>query len=112
MNARIANLGAAEVVAGRRHTLLDFDGPVCVVFDVVRDRTTARALVELLGSRGVSVPAGSADTPDPFEMLRYAATVPGHEYTGGNSLKVPSPVARSVRPRSPGSCPDRRTARY
>ena len=96
-------LTAAEVVASKPHVLLDFDGPVCAVFDAVGDRTIARALVDLLDSRGVSVPTELADTPDPFEVLRYAATVPGQLASVDTEFRRQEVQAARVAPPTPGA---------
>jgi HAD superfamily hydrolase (TIGR01662 family) len=61
-----------SLLAGRQHILLDFDGPVCAVFGAVSARDTAQQLAASLTSRGVRLPAGVADTDDPFDVLRAA----------------------------------------
>lgn len=63
---------AAELLAGRDHVLLDFDGPVCAVFGgLVSDREAADRLKPLLGTR---MPTEVVDAKDPFDVLRYAAS--------------------------------------
>lgn len=63
---------AAELLAQRRTVLLDFDGPVCAVFGVITDEAVAEKLRTLLPGE---LPPHVATARDPFEVLRYAATV-------------------------------------
>jgi HAD superfamily hydrolase (TIGR01662 family) len=63
---------AAELVAQRRHVLLDFDGPVCAVFGVLTDKAVADRLRTLLPDQ---LPSHVATASDPFEVLRYAANL-------------------------------------
>ncbi|WP_431879951.1 HAD family hydrolase [Amycolatopsis sacchari] len=63
---------AAALLAERRDVLLDFDGPVCAVFGVVTDAAVAERLRLLLPG---DPPAHVMQAHDPFEVLRYAATV-------------------------------------
>jgi len=65
----------ARVLAGAQHILLDFDGPVCAVFGGTSDRAVADELRALLADRLGELPADVADSPDPFEILRHAATL-------------------------------------
>lgn len=62
----------AELVASRKHVLLDFDGPVCAVFGTLTDRVVADRLRALLD---VDLPAEIAESDDPFDVLRHAATL-------------------------------------
>jgi HAD superfamily hydrolase (TIGR01662 family) len=96
-------LTAAELVASKPHVLLDFDGPVCAMFGIAGDRTIARALVELLGSRGVPVPADLADTTDPFAMLRYSATVPEQLAAVDTEFRRREVEAARTAPPTPGA---------
>jgi HAD superfamily hydrolase (TIGR01662 family) len=66
---------AAGVLEGRPHVLLDFDGPVCGVFEGVGDRTVSMQLTAFIARRGVVVRQHVADSNDPFEVLFFAATV-------------------------------------
>lgn len=63
---------AVELLAGRGHVLLDFDGPVCAVFGgLVSDRSTADRLKLSLGT---AIPIEIVEAHDPFDVLRYAAS--------------------------------------
>ncbi len=62
----------AELLASRKHVLLDFDGPVCAVFGTLPDWTVANQLRALLG---VSPQNEHGNDNDPFSVLRYAATL-------------------------------------
>ena len=64
----------AEVLAERRHVLLDFDGPVCAVFGGMSAHDSAARLAAALRARGIRLPAEVTDTDDPFEVLRAAET--------------------------------------
>lgn len=63
----------AQLVADRRHVLLDFDGPVCAVFGGVSARDTAAQLAADLRAQGVPLSAAVDDTNDPFDVLQAAA---------------------------------------
>lgn len=88
---------AAELLAQRRTVLLDFDGPVCAVFGVITDEAVAETLRTLLPGE---LPPHVAKARDPFEVLRYAATVSAdsaadveaefhqHEYRAVNDAPV------------------------
>lgn len=67
------SISAAELVAGRRHVLLDFDGPVCGAFAAYGGADISRQLTMHLNMGGVGVPRELAGSHDPFEVLRYAA---------------------------------------
>ena len=65
----------ATLLARTRHLLLDFDGPVCAVFAGRGARDVSIELLDVLSSDHVQVPADVASASDPFDVLRYAATV-------------------------------------
>jgi phosphoglycolate phosphatase-like HAD superfamily hydrolase len=65
----------AQLLAERRHVLLDFDGPVCSVFGSVKDRQVANALREVVASYAEQIPESVASANDPFEVLRFAAHI-------------------------------------
>ena len=65
---------AAELVASKKHILLDFDGPICAAFAGYGAANISRQLATLMAMEGVVVPAKLFDSPDPFELLRYAST--------------------------------------
>lgn len=66
---------AREVLADRSFVMLDFDGPVCAVFDGPGARAVATELSTFLGTVGVRIPPALAETSDPFALLRLASTV-------------------------------------
>lgn len=68
-------LTAAELVASKKHILLDFDGPVCAAFAGYGAANISRQLAMLVAMDGADVPGDLSDSPDPFELLRYAATL-------------------------------------
>lgn len=55
--------------------LLDFDGPICAVFAGRPSHTIVLELIRILSTENIPVPANIANTRDPFEVLRYAATI-------------------------------------
>ncbi|HEX3785648.1 MAG TPA: HAD family hydrolase [Pseudonocardiaceae bacterium] len=64
MSSEIAALlGTAD------HVLVQFDGPVCSVFDATWRRTAAQRLTSLVGS---DLPRKVAAADDPFAVLRFA----------------------------------------
>jgi beta-phosphoglucomutase-like phosphatase (HAD superfamily) len=63
----------SELVAGRRHILIGFDGPVCAPFAAYGAADVSRQLAMLMSMDGVPVPAGLSDGDDPFDLLRFAA---------------------------------------
>lgn len=73
MNASPTKL--ARVLAGAPHVLLDFDGPVCAVFGGTSDRAVADALRAKLDGPAGLLPPDVAESRDPFDVLRYAATL-------------------------------------
>lgn len=64
-----------EVIAHCRHLLFDFDGPICSIFAGLPASTVAADLRELITHRGVEMPADIQAADDPFDVLRFAATV-------------------------------------
>lgn len=66
---------AAELVASKRHVLLDFDGPVCAAFAAYGAANISRQLAMLISQGGGDVPAELVSSSDPFELLHYAATL-------------------------------------
>jgi HAD superfamily hydrolase (TIGR01509 family) len=70
------NESAAELVARKKHLLVDFDGPICAVFGSMSDRTVAKALIKLLRERGRHLCPDIDAAADPFDVLRYSATLP------------------------------------
>ncbi|WP_214368213.1 HAD family hydrolase [Pseudonocardia sp. H11422] len=63
-----------ELLASRRHVLLDFDGPVCAVFGGMPAHTVSERMAEQLRGHGIPVSDDQAATDDPFELLHLAAT--------------------------------------
>lgn len=69
------SLTAVELVASKKYILLDFDGPVCAAFAGYGAANISRQLAMLMSMEGADVPDGLSDSADPFELLRYAATL-------------------------------------
>ena len=65
----------AELLAGTHCLLLDFDGPICAIFAGRPARTVVLDLLDLLAADGTQVAAPVANAKDPFDVLRYAATI-------------------------------------
>jgi HAD superfamily hydrolase (TIGR01509 family) len=65
----------ADVMHRSRYLLFDFDGPICAIFAGLPAPTIAAHLRELVINRGVELPAGAAASGDPFDVLRFAATI-------------------------------------
>jgi HAD superfamily hydrolase (TIGR01509 family) len=65
----------ARVLASAPHVFLDFDGPVCAVFGGTSDRAVADVLRTSLDGLAGQVPPALADSNDPFDVLRFAATL-------------------------------------
>jgi phosphoglycolate phosphatase len=65
----------AELLAGTRFLLLDFDGPTCAIFAGRPAQTVVRELLDVLAAEHTPVPARLADAKDPFDVLRYAGTI-------------------------------------
>lgn len=66
---------AAELVASKEHILLDFDGPICAAFAGYGAANISRQLAMLMAMDGTDVPDELSNHPDPFELLRYAASL-------------------------------------
>lgn len=67
------NLG--DVLAGVRHLLLDFDGPICSIFGGLAAPSVADHLRGILTRRGITTPAEVTDSRDPFDILRFTAGI-------------------------------------
>jgi HAD superfamily hydrolase (TIGR01509 family) len=65
----------AQLLAERRHALLDFDGPICSVFGSVTDLQIANALRDVVADYTSKLPESVASAHDPFEVLRFAAVL-------------------------------------
>ena len=63
-----------SILAGTRHLLLDFDGPICSIFAGLPAATVADRLRKLFENQA-QMPDDIASTPDPFAVFAYAATV-------------------------------------
>lgn len=66
---------AAELVASKKHILLDFDGPICAAFAGYGAANISRQLAMLIEMDGTEVPPELFATSDPFELLHYAASL-------------------------------------
>ncbi|WP_329245729.1 hypothetical protein OG417_50275 [Actinoallomurus sp. NBC_01490] len=65
----------ADVMNRSRYLLFDFDGPICSIFAGLPAPTIAAHLRELVIDRGIELSAGAATSRDPFDVLRFAATI-------------------------------------
>ena len=66
----------ATLLPRTRYLLLDFDGPICAIFaGRRRPRRRARAARRALERRTSRSPSDVAAATDPFDVLRFAATV-------------------------------------
>jgi phosphoglycolate phosphatase len=63
-----------ELLSRTRYLLLDFDGPVCGVFAGQPPRTVVMQLLSVL-ARDLDIPVEVGAATDPFEVLRFAATL-------------------------------------
>jgi phosphoglycolate phosphatase len=64
-----------ELLARVRGLLLDFDGPICAIFARRPARHVVLELLDVLTTDNAQVPDHLASASDPFDVLRYAATV-------------------------------------
>jgi HAD superfamily hydrolase (TIGR01662 family) len=69
------NPGLADVMSLSRSLLFDFDGPICGIFAGLPAPSIAADLREMVAGRGVDIPRGVTTSGDPFDVLRYAATI-------------------------------------
>lgn len=65
----------AELLADVRCLLLDFDGPICAIFAGRPTRSVVTDLLDTLASHGITPPEPVQNARDPFDVLRYAATI-------------------------------------
>ncbi|WP_433186418.1 HAD family hydrolase [Actinoallomurus sp. CA-150999] len=65
----------AEVPVHSSHLLFDFDGPICSIFSGLPAPAIAAHLRELVTSQGVDIIGNTAASRDPFDVLRFAATI-------------------------------------
>jgi phosphoglycolate phosphatase len=64
-----------ELLARARYLLLDFDGPICAIFAGRPAHDVVLELLDVLTTAAAQVPDHLASASDPFDVLRYAATV-------------------------------------
>jgi phosphoglycolate phosphatase-like HAD superfamily hydrolase len=64
-----------QLLAGRRHVLLDFDGPVCSIFGSLADLQVANALRDVVAGYTAEFTESVTSAHDPFEVLRFAGDV-------------------------------------
>jgi len=69
------NTALADVMNRSRCLLFDFDGPICGIFAGLPAHVIADHLRDLAASRGVDIPPETATSDDPFDVLRYTATI-------------------------------------
>jgi HAD superfamily hydrolase (TIGR01549 family) len=65
----------ADIMSRSRYLLFDFDGPICGIFAGLPAHEIAGHLRDLAADRGVDIPPKVAASGDPFDVLRYAATI-------------------------------------
>lgn len=68
-------MNVTDVLSQTRHVLLDFDGPICAVFGATADQAVADQLRSALRTYVHAIPHQVLDSSDPFDVLRYSATV-------------------------------------
>jgi phosphoglycolate phosphatase len=64
-----------ELLARTRCLLLDFDGPICAIFAGRPARDVVLELLDVLSTDDAQVPEHVVNAADPFDALRYAATI-------------------------------------
>jgi HAD superfamily hydrolase (TIGR01509 family) len=64
-----------ELLARARYLLLDFDGPICAIFAGRPGRDVVLELLDVITTDDAQVPEHVAGARDPFDVLRYAATL-------------------------------------
>jgi HAD superfamily hydrolase (TIGR01549 family) len=69
------NPALADAISRSRCLLFDFDGPICGIFAGLPAPSIAADLRELVAGRSVDIPREVATSGDPFDVLRYAATI-------------------------------------
>jgi phosphoglycolate phosphatase len=65
----------ANVLSRSRYLLFDFDGPICNIFAGLPAPTIADHLRQLIVGRGTELPAEAVTSGDPFDVLRFAASI-------------------------------------
>jgi HAD superfamily hydrolase (TIGR01662 family) len=65
----------ADLLARAEYLLLDFDGPICALFAAYPAREVVLELTKILMHSDAPIPNSVAASHDPFDVLRYAATV-------------------------------------
>jgi phosphoglycolate phosphatase len=71
--SRVAEL--TELLTRTRCLLLDFDGPICAIFARRPARDVVLELLDALSIDAARVPQRVTSASDPFDVLRYAATI-------------------------------------
>jgi phosphoglycolate phosphatase len=69
------NPALADVMSRSRCLLFDFEGPICGIFAGLPAHEIAGHLRNLVADRGIDFPPVTAASADPFDVLRYAATI-------------------------------------
>jgi phosphoglycolate phosphatase len=72
---RLRDAGLADLLVQTRYLLLDFDGPVCAMFAGLTAREVVLELLDVVDADTTPVPDRVASASDPFDVLRYAATI-------------------------------------
>jgi len=64
-----------DILTPAHHLLLDFDGPICDVYDGLPAATVAERLRKLFSDQSSPLPDNVASSEDPLEVFAYAATI-------------------------------------
>jgi HAD superfamily hydrolase (TIGR01509 family) len=64
-----------DILTRTRHLLLDFDGPICDVYEGLPAATVAERLRKVIGGDPGQLPDGVARSDDPLEVFAYAASI-------------------------------------
>jgi HAD superfamily hydrolase (TIGR01549 family) len=70
-----APIDLAALLSRTRYLLLDFDGPICSIFAGRPSSEIARELFAALRADGAPLPERLNQPTDPFDILRYAASI-------------------------------------
>jgi hypothetical protein len=65
----------SQVPSRSRYLVFDLDGPICGIFAGPPAQEIAGHLRDLVASHGVDIPTDIAASSDPFDVLRYVATI-------------------------------------
>jgi HAD superfamily hydrolase (TIGR01509 family) len=84
--------------------LFDFDGPICSIFAGLPAQEIAGHLRDLVADHGVDTSSEIATSSDPFDVLRYAATIgPDLTQAASDELRAMELRAVAVASATPGA---------